>query len=173
MILSAASHLFFFFIGSQNRFHLLINTSSYPNNREVCWVLFNLSYIPAKCLKWLRSGYLPIEMTPLYWQLFASQQTDLLLPPLLINRNLARIQEWCNHRCMILNPNKPKALVAGRSRTVSPPHSDLVLSGLSIRASPNLDIPGTKSDSKLTLEENVRGIVSRVSQRIGILRLVR
>ena len=25
------------------------------------------------------------------------------------NKNLARIQEWCNHRCMILNPNKAKA----------------------------------------------------------------
>ena len=25
-----------------------------------------------------------------------------------LNRGLARIQEWCNHWCMILNPNKPK-----------------------------------------------------------------
>ena len=24
-----------------------------------------------------------------------------------LNRNLARIQEWCNHWCMILNNNKP------------------------------------------------------------------
>ena len=28
-----------------------------------------------------------------------------------LNRDLARIQEWCNHWCMILNPNKIKALV--------------------------------------------------------------
>ena len=28
-----------------------------------------------------------------------------------LNRDLARIQEWCNHWCMILNPNKTKALV--------------------------------------------------------------
>ena len=47
-------------------------------------------------------------MTPHYWQLLASQQTDLLsLPP--FNRDLARILEWCNQWCMILNPNKTKA----------------------------------------------------------------
>ena len=38
-----------------------------------------------------------------------------------LNRNLARIQEWCNHLCMILNPNKIKALVVGRSGTGNPP----------------------------------------------------
>ena len=47
-----------------------------------------------------------------------------------LNRDLARIQEWCNYWRMILKPNKTKALVISRSRTVSPPHGDLVLSGL-------------------------------------------
>ena len=42
-----------------------------------------------------------------------------------LNRDLARIQEWCNHWCMILNPNKMKDLVFSRSRTVNPPHGDL------------------------------------------------
>ena len=42
------------------------------------------------------------------------------------NRDLARIQEWSNHWCMILNPNKTKALVVSRSRTVNPPHGKLV-----------------------------------------------
>ena len=60
-----------------------------------------------------------------------------------------------------------------RSRTASPPHGDLVLSAVSIRASPNLDILGVKFDSKLTFEDHVRGIVSCVSPRIGILRLVK
>ena len=46
-----------------------------------------------------------------------------------LNRDLARIQEWCNHWCMILNPNTTKALVVSRSRTVNPPHGDLVLFG--------------------------------------------
>ena len=34
--------------------------------------------------------------------------------------DLARIQEWCNPWCMILNINKTKALVVSRSRTVNP-----------------------------------------------------
>ena len=43
----------------------------------------------------------------------------------------------------------------------------------SIQATPNLDILGVKFDSKLTLEDRVRGIVRRVSQRIDILRLAK
>ena len=76
------------------------------------------------------------------------------------------IQEWCNHWCMMLNPNKTKALyiVVSRYRTVSPPHGDLVLPGISIRASTNLDILGVKFESKLIFEDHVRGIVSRVSE---------
>ena len=50
---------------------------------EVCWVLFCSSFIPVKCLSWWRTDYMHMMMTPRYWQLFASQQTDLLLlPPL-------------------------------------------------------------------------------------------
>ena len=63
---------------------------------------------------------------------------------------------------MILNPNKTKASVVSRSRTVSPLHGDLVLSWVSIRASPNLDILDVKFDGKLTFEDHVCGIVSRV-----------
>ena len=93
--------------------------------------------------------------------------------PASLNRDLAKIQEWSNHWCMILNPNKTKALVVSRSRTVNPPHGDVVLSGVSICASPNLDILGMKFDSRLTIEDHVHGIVSLVSQITGILRLVK
>ena len=98
----------------------------------------------SEMLSSLRTDYLPMQMTPHYWQLFASQQTDLLLLP---SRDLARIQEWCNHWSMLLNPNKTKVLVLSKSKTVSPPDGDLVLSGVSIRASPYLDIHGLKFDS--------------------------
>ena len=56
---------------------------------------------------------------------------------------------------------------------MSLPHGDVVLSGVSIRASPNLDILDVKFDSKLTFKNHVRGIVCRVSQRIGIFMLVK
>ena len=74
---------------------------------------------------------------------------------------------------MILNSNKTKALVVSRSMTVNPPHGDLGLSGVSICTCPNLYILGVKYDSKLTLKDHIHGIVSHVSQRIGILRLLK
>ena len=46
---------------------------------------------------------------------------------------------------------------------MSPPHGDLVLSGVSIRASPNLEILCMKFDKKLTFEDHVHDIVSSVS----------
>ena len=74
---------------------------------------------------------------------------------------------------MILNLNKTKALVVSRYRTVNPPHGDSVLHRVSISASPNLDITGVKFDRRLTFEDHVSGIVSSVSQRICIMRLVK
>ena len=67
---------------------------------------------------------------------------------------------------MILNPNKTKTLVVSRSRTANPLQGDFVMSGVSISASPNFDILGVKFDSRLTFEDHVHGIVSRVSQSL-------
>ena len=72
---------------------------------------------------------------------------------------------------MTLNPNKTKALVVSKSRTVNPPHGDLVSSGVSICTSPNLDILGVKFDSRLTFKDPVCSIISHVSPRIGIFGL--
>ena len=74
---------------------------------------------------------------------------------------------------MILNPNKTKALVFSRSRSVNPSHGDLVLSGVSIFARLNFDILGVRFDSRLTFEDHVHGIVSRISLRISTLMLVK
>ena len=73
----------------------------------------------------------------------------------------------------MLNPNNTRVLVASRSRNVNPPHGDLVLSVVSICDNSNLNIIGVKFDSSLTFEDHERGIVSRFSQRIGILGLVK
>ena len=110
-------------------------------------------------------------MTPHYWRLFSSLFTDLLLlPPLTgLGKDSGEVQSLVK----ILNRYKSKALVVSKCRTVNPPHSDLVLSGVSIRASPNLGILDVKFDSKLTFQDHVRDITSRISQRIGILKLVK
>ena len=81
-----------------------------------------------------------MQMTPHYWQLFVSQQADLLL----LHPLTGIWQEWSNHWWMILNPNKTQAFVVSRSRTVRPPHGDLVLSEVSIQANPNLYFLGVK-----------------------------
>ena len=101
------------------------------------------------------------------------QRVERLAVAASLNRDVARILGRCNHWCMLLNPHKTKAYVVSSSRTVNPPHGDLVLSVVSIRANPNLDILGAKFDSMLTFEDYVLGIVFPVSQRIGILRLVK
>ena len=74
---------------------------------------------------------------------------------------------------LILNPNKTKPLVYSRTITVNHPHGNLVLSWVLICAILNLDIFGVKFDRRLIFEDHARGIVSHVSQRIGILRLVK
>ena len=83
--------------------------------------------------------------------------------------DITRILEWCNHWCLMLNPSKTKELVvSGCYRTANPPHGDLVLFVVSICTSLNLNILGVKFDCRL-----LQGIVSCVSQWIGILRLVK
>ena len=72
-----------------------------------------------------------------------------------------------------LLPKQTKALVVSHSTTVNPAHGVLVLSGVSIRATPNLDILGKKFDIKLTFEGNVRGSVLCISSRTGTLMLVK
>ena len=97
-----------------------------------------------------------MQMTPAYANAYAdggtgscsqaSRSTDLLLlPP--FDKDSARIQEWCNHWIMILSLLKTAALVVSRSRTVNPLRVDMVLSEVSIRSSPNLDILGLNFDS--------------------------
>ena len=57
-----------------------------------------------------------------------------------VNRDLARIHEWCGRYCMLFNQKKSKALLVSRSRTVCPPHGDLGLSGEPILSNLSLDI---------------------------------
>ena len=91
---------------------------------------------------------------------------DILGVAASFNRDFAWIQDWCNHWCTILNPNKNKALwlVDPGLRTL--PMVTLVFSGISICYNRNLDILGPKFDSRLNFEDHVRDIASPVSQRL-------
>lgn len=88
-------------------------------------------------------------------------------------RDLNAIQLWCANWGMLLNPGKTKSLVISRSRAVVPPHASLSLNGVRIEDHGVLRILGVDFDSKLTFEEHIRGMVSSIARKIGLLRLSR
>ena len=144
-------------------------------HREVCHVLICLSYIPVKCLSLWRMDYMPMQMTPHYWQLLASQQTDLLLLPLLTGtwlgfRSGAITSAWfwiLTKQCLAL------LLYPGlwSLHRVTCWSRRFFLFAL-VSTSTSLAWSFTASSPSKNMCD-VRGIVSRVYQRIGILRLVK
>ena len=140
-------------------------------------IFFNML---SKCLTLLRTDYLPIQMPPRYWQLFAFQQTDLLLLHPLTEtwlgfRNGAITGAWY----WILTKLRLKSLVDPGLWTL--PKVTWSCLGFVSRqyffihpyclGFHNLDIVGVMFDIELTFEDHLHGIVPRVSSRIGILRL--
>ena len=51
-----------------------------------------------------------------------------------LNRDLGKISTWCNLWSMRLNPNKTQSMIVSRSRTVFPPHPDLLVGSTSINS---------------------------------------
>ena len=90
-------------------------------HREMYWVLFCSSLIPVKCLSWWRTDYNYAYAEDSTLLAVVRKEAERPAVAASLNRNLARIQEWCNHWCIILNPNKTKAFVVGRSWTVGLP----------------------------------------------------
>jgi hypothetical protein len=87
-----------------------------------------------------------------------------------LNRDLEYIAAWCDRWGMAVNPDKTKALIISRSRTVYPAFPDLVLGGAIVEIVPELKLLGILLDSKLTFESQIRVIVASTSGRLGILR---
>jgi len=87
-----------------------------------------------------------------------------------LNRDLEYIAAWCDRWGMAVNPDKTKALIISRSRTVYPAFPDLVLGGAIVEIVHELKLLGILLDSKLTFESQIRVIVASTSGRLGILR---
>ena len=51
-----------------------------------------------------------------------------------LNRDLSKISTWCNLWSMRLNPNKTQCMIVSRSRTVFPPHPDLLVGSTSLNS---------------------------------------
>ena len=71
---------------------------------------------------------------------------------------------------MRLNPNKTQSMIVSRSRTVFPPHPDLLVGSTSLNSCDSIKILGVMFDSKFTFERHIRSISSSVAQKIGLLR---
>ena len=99
----------------------------------------------------------------------------MLLPS--FNRYLCNSRKLCNKDnswWMIENSNEIKDLVVSRSRTVnSPLISDFVCMGFQFSFVPTSTSMALNSDSKLTFEDHVLGMVNRVTKIIGLLWLVK
>ena len=87
-----------------------------------------------------------------------------------LNRDLVRVNAWCDLWGMKLNACKTKTMIVWRSRTVHPQEPPLTIDGTLLKESDNLDILGVTFDSKLTFEKHLRSVSRAASQRLGILR---
>ena len=61
-------------------------------------------------------------------------------------------------------------MIVSRSRTVFPPHSDLLVGSTSLNSCDSFKVLGVMIDSKFTFEKHIRSIFSSVAQKIGLLR---
>ena len=129
---------------------MVLSQSFLECHKEVSWVLLCSSYIPAKCLNCWRTNYVYAYADDATLLEVVRKPADT--PAVAAWLNMARIQEWCNHWCMIRNPNKMKALVVCKMSQRRHPYREVW--------------------QQAHFQDHMRGIVSRVSQRIGILTLV-
>ena len=106
--------------------------------------------------------------------LYADDATLLaLIPSPNVRSNasdLSKISTSCDLWGMRLNPNKTQSMIVSRSRTVFPPHPDLLVGSTSLNSCDFFKILGVMFDSKFTFERHIRSISSLVAQKIGLLR---
>ena len=87
-----------------------------------------------------------------------------------LNRDLVRVNAWCDLRGMKLNASKTKTMIVSRSRTMHLQPPPLTIDGTVLKESVDLNIFGVTFDSKLTFEMHLRSVSRAASQRLGILR---
>ena len=87
-----------------------------------------------------------------------------------LNRDLIRVNAWCDLWGMKLNASKTKTMIVSRSPTMHPQPPPLTIDGTVLKESVDLDILGVTFDSKLTFEKHLRSVSRAASPRLGILR---
>ena len=104
--------------------------------------------------------------------LFASVPSPISRPMIAesLNRDLARISAWCKSWGMKLNASKTQCMIVSRSRTLNPPHPDLLIDNVPLTSCESFKILGVILDSQFTFEKHIRSISSSIAQKIGLLR---
>ena len=87
-----------------------------------------------------------------------------------LNRDLAKISDWCKFWGMKLNATKTQSLIISRSRTLVPNHPDLSIDDVVLQTCASFKILGIMFDNKFTFEQHIRSVSSSVAQKIGLLR---
>ena len=86
-----------------------------------------------------------------------------------LNRNLARIGDWCKRWGMLVNPMKTKALVISRSRTLAsifPNLFDVIV----MERVTGLKVLGVVLDKKIRFDSHIRSIAASASSKLEIMR---
>ena len=87
-----------------------------------------------------------------------------------LNRDLVRVNAWCDLWGIKLNASKTKTMIVSRSRTMHPQPPPLTIDDTVLKDSDDVDILGVTFDSKLAFEKHLRSVYRAASQRLGILR---
>ena len=72
-----------------------------------------------------------------------------------LNRDLVRVNAWCDLWGMKLNASKTKTMIVSRSCTMHPQSPPLTIDGTVLKESDDQDILGVTFDSKLTFEKHL------------------
>ena len=73
-----------------------------------------------------------------------------------LNRDIVRVNAWCDLLGMKLNTSKTNTMLVSRSRTMHSQPPPLTINGTVLEESVDLDILGMIFDSKLTVEKHLR-----------------
>ena len=73
-----------------------------------------------------------------------------------LNRDLVRVNAWCDLWGMKLNVSKTKTMIVSKAGTMHPRPSPLTIDGTVLKETDDFDILGVTFDSKLTFEKHLR-----------------
>ena len=82
-----------------------------------------------------------------------------------VNRDLAKISEWCKLWGMKMNHNKTQSMIVSRSRTLQSQHPDHFTDNVALTTSDSFKFLGVTFDSKISFDSHVSSVSSVIAQK--------